>query len=74
MLLSSDTAMGTTFDADLIHRVGMMLATEVADRGVHLLLGPTVYLQRSPLLGRDFETFAEDPWRSERLASAYING
>ncbi|OQD98828.1 hypothetical protein PENSOL_c008G01088 [Penicillium solitum] len=42
MLLPSGTAMGATFDIDLMHRVGAILATEAKERGVHLLLGPTV--------------------------------
>lgn len=66
--------MGATFDKDLLYSVGEVLALEAKEKGVHVLLGPTVCLQRSPLSGRSFEAFAEDPWLSGILASSYING
>lgn len=42
--------------------------------GVHVLLGPTINTQRSPLAGRGFESFAEDPHLNGTIATAYING
>ncbi|KPM38485.1 putative beta-glucosidase H [Neonectria ditissima] len=72
--LPSATAMGATFDVDLMHRIGSLLGEEAHNRGVHVLLAPTVCLQRSPLMGRGFEAFAEDPILSGLIASAYING
>lgn len=66
--------MGATFDVSLMHSVGQMLATEAKEKGCHVLLGPTVCLQRSPLIGRGFEAFGEDPILSGQLASGYING
>ncbi|CAN5740138.1 glycoside hydrolase family 3 C-terminal domain-containing protein [soil metagenome] len=68
------TAMGSTWDVDLIGRVGAALGAEAASKGVHVLLGPTVCIPRTPLGGRTFESFAEDPWLSSRLAVAYIEG
>ncbi|KAI5458717.1 glycoside hydrolase superfamily [Mariannaea sp. PMI_226] len=73
-LLPSATAMGATFDSDLLNKVGNLLGDEARSKGVHVLLAPTVCLQRSPLMGRGFEAFSEDPIHSGMLASAYING
>jgi beta-glucosidase len=47
---------------------------EAKVKGAHILLGPTVNVQRSPLGGRGFESFAEDPLLSGLLAAAYCNG
>lgn len=66
--------MGATFDTELMHSVGEMLAAEAKEKGCHVILAPIVCLQRSPLIGRGFEAFAEDPVLSGTLASAYING
>ncbi|WAO86299.1 Beta-glucosidase [Fusarium falciforme] len=74
MLLPSATAMGATFDPELIHAAGELLAAEAKEKNCHVLLAPTVCIQRSPLLGRGFEAFAEDPWLSGTIASAYVNG
>ncbi|KAF4984313.1 hypothetical protein FZEAL_464 [Fusarium zealandicum] len=73
-MLPSATAMGATFNADLLHQVGSLLGEEAAFRGVHVLLAPTLCLQRSPLIGRGFEAFGEDPFLSGILGSRYING
>ncbi|KAH6888522.1 glycoside hydrolase superfamily [Thelonectria olida] len=73
-LLPSATAMGATFDAGLLQEVGNLLGEEARSKGVHVLLAPTVCLQRSPLMGRGFEAFGEDPFLSGMLAAAYING
>ncbi|KAM0421032.1 hypothetical protein ACHAPT_011103 [Fusarium lateritium] len=66
--------MGATFDPDLIHAAGELLGVEAKEKKCHVLLAPTVCIQRSPLLGRGFEAFAEDPWLSGTIASAYVNG
>ncbi|KAJ9416863.1 glycoside hydrolase superfamily [Fusarium oxysporum] len=73
-LLPSATAMGATFDTRLMRSVGNMLAAETMEKGCQILLAPTVCLQRSPLIGRGFEAFGEDPILSGMLASEYING
>ncbi|KAF4463740.1 beta-glucosidase j [Fusarium albosuccineum] len=74
MLLPSATAMGATFDTNLIHTAGELLAAEAREKKCHVLLAPTVCIQRSPLLGRGFEAFGEDPWLNGTIASAYVNG
>lgn len=66
--------MGATFDHELLHRVGNMLADEARGKNIHVVLGPVVCLQRSPLIGRGFEAFGEDPFMSGNLAACYING
>lgn len=66
--------MGATFDIDLLYRVGNLLGDEGRRKGVHVALAPTVCIQRSPLIGRGFETFAEDPVLSGTLAAQYIHG
>ena len=54
--------------------VGQALAREAKMKGAQVLLGPTVNIQRSPLGGRNFECFSEDPSLSARMAVAYIAG
>ena len=67
-------AAGATWDVSLLERYGAVLAEEATAKGVHVLLGPTVCIPRTPLAGRTFESFAEDPLLSARLAVAYISG
>lgn len=73
-MLPSATGMGATFNTDLIHKIGSLLGEEAKVRGVHVLLAPTLCLQRSPLIGRGFEAFGEDPFLSGTLGAHYING
>uniref|UniRef100_A0A060TB43 beta-glucosidase n=1 Tax=Blastobotrys adeninivorans TaxID=409370 RepID=A0A060TB43_BLAAD len=68
------TGMGATFDTDLLYRAGKLMATEAKAKGAHAILGPTVNIQRSPLGGRGFESFAEDPLLSGDCAAAVIKG
>ncbi|CAI7569612.1 unnamed protein product [Penicillium crustosum] len=72
--LPAAVAMGATFDVDLLHCIGNLLGDEGRRKGVHVALAPTVCLQRSPLLGRGFEAFGEDPELSGSLAAPYVNG
>src|SRR5437762_8382487 len=67
-------SLASTRDTDLIERVGQALAREAKMKGAQVLLAPTVNIQRSPLGGRNFECFSEDPFLSARLAVAYITG
>ena len=68
------TALGATWDVDLVRRVGVALAAELDSKGAQLILAPTVNLHRTPLAGRNFECFSEDPYLTARLAVAYIEG
>src|SRR5947209_1994827 len=70
----AEISLASTWDTDLLERVGQALAREAKLKGAQVLLAPTVNIQRSPLGGRNFEGFSEDPYLSARLAVAYIKG
>ncbi|GJE99911.1 glycoside hydrolase family 3 protein [Phanerochaete sordida] len=70
----SSTGVGSSFDIELASDIGKALADECRAKGCHILLGPTVNTQRSPLGGRGFESFSEDPHLNGTIAAAYING
>ncbi|MBT8226313.1 MAG: glycosyl hydrolase [Dactylosporangium sp.] len=72
--LPSATALGATWDVDLAGRYGAVLADEARRQGVDVVLGPTINLHRSPLGGRHFEAFSEDPLLTAHLAAAYVQG
>lgn len=73
-LIPVGIAMGATWNKDLVERVGKLLAEETKIKGSHILLAPTVNIHRTPIAGRNFECFSEDPYLSGMLASSYING
>ncbi|MBN1581944.1 MAG: glycoside hydrolase family 3 C-terminal domain-containing protein [Anaerolineae bacterium] len=66
--------LGSTWNPDLIERVGQALGEEVKSKQAHILLAPTVNIHRSPLNGRNFECYSEDPYLTARIAAAYIKG
>ena len=68
------SALSASWDMDLMHEVGAALGVESNALGVDLLLGPGINIKRSPLAGRNFEYFSEDPLLSGKLGAAYING
>ncbi len=68
------SATGCSFDRELLFRVGAALADECRAERVDVLLGPGLNCKRSPLCGRNFEYFSEDPVVSGELAAAYIKG
>ena len=72
--LPSPTALAATWDPELAHRVGQLLAQEARRKGVHLLLAPTVNLHRSPRGGRHFEAYSEDPLLTSRIGVGYVAG
>jgi beta-glucosidase len=72
--LPSATALAATWDAEVAYRFGAVLAGEARRKGAHVVLGPTVNLHRSPLGGRHFEAYSEDPLLTSRLAAAYVRG
>jgi beta-glucosidase len=67
-------ALGATWNPELVEKVGNVLADEVKAKGAHILLAPTVNIHRTPIAGRNFECFSEDPYLSGMIASAYIKG
>ena len=68
------SALAASWDTDLLHELGQVLAEEAIALEVDLLLGPGVNMKRSPFCGRNFEYFAEDPYLAGELAVALING
>ena len=63
-----------SFDPELLRRLGETLGDECRAEGIAVLLGPASNGKRSPLCGRNFEYFSEDPYLTGRMAAAYING
>ncbi|MGC0358344.1 beta-glucosidase [Streptomyces sp. SAI-124] len=72
--LPSPTALAATWDPELARRAGVLLAQEARRKGVHVLLAPTVNLHRSPLGGRHFEAYSEDPLLTGRIGAGYVTG
>jgi beta-glucosidase len=72
--LPSGTALAAAWDPSIARRYGNVAAVEARRKGVDVVLGPTINLHRSPLGGRHFEGFSEDPLLTSRLASAYVTG
>jgi beta-glucosidase len=70
--LPSPTALAATWDETTVARLAELLAAEARRKGVHVVLGPTLNLHRSPLGGRNFECFSEDPLLTARMGRAYV--
>ncbi|KAL4957507.1 glycoside hydrolase superfamily [Aspergillus filifer] len=68
------TALGATWDIDLLHKVGHLMGEEAIAKGSHVILGPTINTQRSPLGGRGFESYAEDGVLAGQLAGYCSKG
>lgn len=66
--------MAASFNRELLNEIGKTLGEECRAEKVHILLGPAVNIKRSPLCGRNFEYFSEDPYLAGELAASYING
>lgn len=67
-------AMAATWDIGLLRREGQAIGQEMKALGRGMILGPTVNINRTPLWGRNFEGYGEDPYLSSRLGVAYIKG
>jgi beta-glucosidase len=68
------SALGATWSPELVERVGAMLGEEARTKTARVLLAPTVNIHRSPLAGRNFECYSEDPLLSGRIAAAFVRG
>lgn len=73
-LLPCASALGALWDEERVRRLGELLGEEARRKGVHVLLVPALNLHRSPLAGRHFECFAEDPLLAGRTGAALIRG
>jgi len=70
----SGPGMASSWDRELIHEAGNHLAVEAKANGVDILLGPAINIVRTPLCGRNFEYYSEDPCLTGKMATAYIEG
>ncbi|WP_041623764.1 glycoside hydrolase family 3 C-terminal domain-containing protein [Spirochaeta thermophila] len=70
----SGVALASSWDRELLHRLGRVLGEEARAEGIDVLLGPAINIKRSPLCGRNFEYYSEDPYLAGELAAAYIRG
>ncbi|MCX5127698.1 glycoside hydrolase family 3 C-terminal domain-containing protein [Streptomyces sp. NBC_00193] len=73
-LLPSASAIGALWDEDLVEELGGLLASEAVRKGVDVVLAPTLNLHRTPLGGRHFECFSEDPVLTGRTGAALVRG
>jgi beta-glucosidase len=72
--LPCGTAIGATWDVELVEQLGRLVGEECRTKGADLILAPTVNIHRTPLAGRNFECYSEDPYLTARTAVAYIEG
>ena len=72
--LPSPSALGATWDPALVQALAAALGAEARSKGVDILLAPTINLMRTPLGGRGFESFGEDPVLVAQMAVAFVRG
>ncbi|KRL41816.1 beta-glucosidase [Liquorilactobacillus nagelii DSM 13675] len=68
------SALGSSWDPELLKKIGVALAQEARMAGVDLLLGPAINIKRNPKCGRNFEYFTEDPFLAGVLGTEYVKG
>ncbi|MBN2651254.1 MAG: glycoside hydrolase family 3 C-terminal domain-containing protein [Spirochaetales bacterium] len=68
------SALASSWDVELIENMGKDLGNEARSEGVSIILGPGVNIKRSPLCGRNFEYYSEDPFLAGKLGAAFVNG
>src|SRR5579884_1742590 len=72
--MAGGISLASTWDPDLAQKVGEQIGRDARSKGKHFLLGPGVNIYRSPLNGRNFEYFGEDPFLGSRIAVGYVDG
>ena len=70
----TSATVANSWDPELGEAVGAAMGEEAAAQGVSVLLGPGLNIKRSPLCGRNFEYFSEDPYLAGKMATAYVRG
>ncbi len=73
-LFPNATLLAAAWDEETAYEVGRLLAEEAMAQEIHVVLGPTINLHRTPLGGRLFEAYSEDPLLTGKLAAAYVRG
>src|ERR1700712_2342259 len=72
--LPCGTAVAAMWNTDLVEQLGHLIGVEATTKGADVILAPTVNIHRTPLAGRNFECYSEDPFLTARTAVAYIEG
>ncbi len=70
----TEATLANSWNKNLIYKVGKAIGKEALCKGISILLGPGVNIKRSPLCGRNFEYFSEDPYLAGTLGISYVNG